>query len=273
MSLSTTAEQFFLTCGITSAEIIDIKNIITNGKKQPLKDDVVRILQKIVVKANTVISKDGVWLLATESSKASDEPSPPSTPADAPANIAAKAAVGAKLDDEEEIVDLDITTTQTQTSGTQAGGESSGPPSEKECVHLRAGHCKHGRMGRTKDEEGKICQFLHPRKLCQSHLRTGRCQKKDCKNMHSFLCRNWKNGRECWTRDCKRLHPEQPAKREKTVDREMSTMAPVLPVISTINPKHQISNSRGEINGNKTLPQPKASSHKACKAKKYRLIF
>ena len=70
-------------------------------------------------------------MLATESSKASDEPSPPSTPADAPANIAAKAAVGAKLDDEEEIVDLDITTTQTQTSGTQAGGENSGPPLRK----------------------------------------------------------------------------------------------------------------------------------------------
>ena len=122
--------------------------------------------------------------------------------------------------DTETNTGIDLNTT-TET----AGGGPSTPQGQKECIHLRAGHCKHGRMGRAKDEEGNTCPFLHPKKICQSYVRVGKCNTKECKNFHPFLCRSWKAGRECWLQDCKRLHPQEPSER-KTNRQQRTNTAP-----------------------------------------------
>ena len=218
MELSENAENFFLSWGITPTEISDIKRIAEKKKPEPNKDVIVAIFNKFVEKVNQVTLQDGMWIL-----KSPDGPKTPATGAGAvpggskPENESGTSI--AVVNPEEESTDaLD----DTQNDGTQKKDvDPKTPQGQKECIHLRAGHCKHGRMGRTKDEEGKTCSYFHPKRACPSYTKAGKCQSKECKNMHPFLCRAWKSGRDCWTQDCKRLHPQEPA--EKKMDRQQRT--------------------------------------------------
>ena len=205
MSLSKNAENFFLSCGISSAGVIDIKSIFEKNRKEPKKENVIAILNKIIVKANRVTPKDGIWIFG-DNPRTNESAA---TPDEATKEPVEKPGVSTDENFEDALDDSTVTRGTQNVKSQESGGSDASQ--DKVCVHLRSGHCNFGRNGQKKDETGKTCAFYHPKKICQQYLRVGRCEKKDCKNLHSFLCRNWKNGKDCWARDCKLLHPQQPA--------------------------------------------------------------
>ena len=64
--------------------------------------------------------------------------------------------------------------------------------------------CKYFNTGFCKNREK--CPFLHPDKICQDYLNSGRCdQYRSCLARHPKECRYWKNSGKC-CRSCSYLH-------------------------------------------------------------------
>ena len=105
---------------------------------------------------------------------------------------------------DEEIFD-DQTKTQTQNSSEDVEEKEE---KKETCKFLKIGACHHGRSGKKKDAEGKICSFSHP-PTCKNHELFGKCMNNKCKKLHFKLCRNYMNSLQCNYQNCKYLHPKR----------------------------------------------------------------
>ena len=105
---------------------------------------------------------------------------------------------------DEEIFD-DQTKTQTQNSSKDA---EENEEKKETCKFLKLGACHHGRSGKKKDAEGKICSFSHP-PTCKNHELFGKCMNNKCKKLHFKLCRNYMSSLQCDYQNCKYLHPKR----------------------------------------------------------------
>ena len=105
---------------------------------------------------------------------------------------------------DEEIFD-DQTKTQTQNSSEDV---EENEEKKETCKFLKLGACHHGRSGKKKDAEGKICSFSHP-PTCKNHELFGKCMNNKCKKLHFKLCRNYMNSLQCNYQNCKYLHPKR----------------------------------------------------------------
>ena len=85
--------------------------------------------------------------------------------------------------------------------------------SEKTCKFYKTGNCKYGKSGKTKDQNGKSCEFNHPPTCKKFELfgyKKGGCKYKKCSKLHVSLCKmfmrqkNFKYGD-----DCKFFHPRR----------------------------------------------------------------
>ena len=67
----------------------------------------------------------------------------------------------------------------------------------RRCKFFNSGFCK----------ERENCCFEHPESLCQTYLRTSKCQSfRSCPHRHPKVCRYWKNG-ECFRgQSCSYIH-------------------------------------------------------------------
>ena len=95
-------------------------------------------------------------------------------------------------------------------SQTQISSEDVEENEEKKetCKFLKLGACHHGRSGKKKDAEGKICSFSHP-PTCKNHELFGKCMNNKCKKLHFKLCRNYMSSLHCDYQNCKYLHPKR----------------------------------------------------------------
>ena len=105
---------------------------------------------------------------------------------------------------DEEIFD-DQTKTQTQNSSEDV---EENEEKKETCKFLKLGACHHGRSGKKKDAEGKICSFSHP-PTCKNHELFGKCMNNKCKKLHFKLCRNYMSSLHCDYQNCKYLHPKR----------------------------------------------------------------
>ena len=105
---------------------------------------------------------------------------------------------------DEEIID-DQTKTQTQNSSEDV---EENEEKKETCKFLKLGACHHGRSGKKKDAEGKICSFSHP-PTCKNHELFGKCMNNKCKKLHFKLCRNYMSSLHCDYQNCKYLHPKR----------------------------------------------------------------
>ena len=96
---------------------------------------------------------------------------------------------------------------------THSNGNFAPKKSEKICQFYRKGKCRHGRSGKTKDQNGKSCEYSHPPTCKKFELygyKEGGCKEKECSRLHMSLCKMFMKQKICnYGEKCKFLHPRK----------------------------------------------------------------
>ena len=85
--------------------------------------------------------------------------------------------------------------------------------SETTCRYYKAGKCRHGKSGKTKDENGKSCDFLHP-PICRKYesygFKENGCRDRKCPKLHMNICKIFMRHQNCkYGNSCKFFHPKR----------------------------------------------------------------
>ena len=85
--------------------------------------------------------------------------------------------------------------------------------STKICKFYKSGKCRHGKSGRTTDQNGKICEFTHPptcKKFEFFGYKENGCRLKKCDKLHLSLCKGLMKDENCKFGDkCRYWHPKK----------------------------------------------------------------
>ena len=129
-----------------------------------------------------------------------------------------------KLKWNEEPVDMKSLENKTKNSddSTQAGEEIEKintnvslvmKHSEIICNFYKRGKCKYGKSGRTKDQNGKVCEFSHPPTCKRFELygfKEGGCKDKKCGKLHLSFCKIFMRYQNCkYGEKCNFFHPKK----------------------------------------------------------------